>query len=248
MPSVSDPQRKFMGAELARKRSGKKTQTGMSEGQLSDFASKKETKNKPGRSLVDVEFHEKADKSRVVDDAFVHPLHKGYGKGGDDPGLESKGAITWGALDPPSIDGDAPQFTKGSQSCNRDIGQGIHYGAPVNDRGPETEFRVEEINPQHYGRDYEPSPYKDLFKTGYKSRELNIRNEADLCYQDCETPGAVTGEYESSIAYGTTSYKKVPVELEDNRTYSRQQKYARENHEFDERDDDDKDEKEHKHR
>ncbi len=29
-----------MGAELARKRAGKKTQTGMSESQLSDFASK----------------------------------------------------------------------------------------------------------------------------------------------------------------------------------------------------------------
>ena len=40
MPAVSERQRKFMGAELARKRAGKKTQTGMSESQLSDFASK----------------------------------------------------------------------------------------------------------------------------------------------------------------------------------------------------------------
>lgn len=39
MPSTTPRQRRFMGAELARKRAGKKTQTGMSESQLSDFAS-----------------------------------------------------------------------------------------------------------------------------------------------------------------------------------------------------------------
>ena len=40
MPSTSEKQRKFMGTDLARLRSGKKTRTGMSEQQLSDFASK----------------------------------------------------------------------------------------------------------------------------------------------------------------------------------------------------------------
>jgi hypothetical protein len=40
MPAKTDKQRKFMGAELARKRAGKKTQTGMSEKQLEDFAAK----------------------------------------------------------------------------------------------------------------------------------------------------------------------------------------------------------------
>jgi hypothetical protein len=40
MPSKSDKQQRFMGAELARKRAGKKTQTGMSEKQLEDFARK----------------------------------------------------------------------------------------------------------------------------------------------------------------------------------------------------------------
>jgi hypothetical protein len=40
MPAKSEKQRKFMGAELARKRAGKKTQTGMSEKQLEGFASK----------------------------------------------------------------------------------------------------------------------------------------------------------------------------------------------------------------
>lgn len=39
MPAESEKQRRFMGAELARMRAGKKTRTGMSEGQLKDFAS-----------------------------------------------------------------------------------------------------------------------------------------------------------------------------------------------------------------
>jgi hypothetical protein len=40
MPAKSEKQRKFMGAELERKREGKKTKTGMSEKQLEDFAKK----------------------------------------------------------------------------------------------------------------------------------------------------------------------------------------------------------------
>ena len=46
MPAKSEKQRKFMGAELARKRAGKKTQTGMSEKQLEDFATKPSGKKK----------------------------------------------------------------------------------------------------------------------------------------------------------------------------------------------------------
>lgn len=46
MPSSSEKQRKFMGADLARKRSGKRTKTGMSEEKLSEFASKKKAKKK----------------------------------------------------------------------------------------------------------------------------------------------------------------------------------------------------------
>ena len=38
MPSVSKKQQAFLGAELARKRAGKKTRTGMSETQLRHFA------------------------------------------------------------------------------------------------------------------------------------------------------------------------------------------------------------------
>ncbi len=40
MPAKTDKQRRFMGAELERKRDGKKTETGMSEKQLEDFARK----------------------------------------------------------------------------------------------------------------------------------------------------------------------------------------------------------------
>ena len=40
MPSVSEKQRRFFGAELSRKRSGKKTKTGMSEKKLKKYASK----------------------------------------------------------------------------------------------------------------------------------------------------------------------------------------------------------------
>ena len=40
MPAESEKQRRFMGAELARKRAGKATKTEMTEEQLEDFASK----------------------------------------------------------------------------------------------------------------------------------------------------------------------------------------------------------------
>ena len=49
MPAVSEKQRRFMGAELARKRAGKKTQTGMAESQLRDFAMKTKKPKADGR-------------------------------------------------------------------------------------------------------------------------------------------------------------------------------------------------------
>lgn len=49
MPAVSKKQQRFMGAELARKRAGKKTRTGMSEEQLREFASTRR-KGLPARS------------------------------------------------------------------------------------------------------------------------------------------------------------------------------------------------------
>jgi hypothetical protein len=40
VPAKTEKQRKFMGAELQRKREGKKTRTGMSESELEKMASK----------------------------------------------------------------------------------------------------------------------------------------------------------------------------------------------------------------
>lgn len=41
MPAKTEKQRKFMGAELAHKRAGKKTKTDMTEKELREFAKKK---------------------------------------------------------------------------------------------------------------------------------------------------------------------------------------------------------------
>ena len=41
MPAVSKKQQRFMGAELARKRAGKRTRTKMTEAQLKEFTSAK---------------------------------------------------------------------------------------------------------------------------------------------------------------------------------------------------------------
>ena len=46
MPAKSEKQRKFMGAELQRKREGKKTRTDMSEKELEKYASKSDKKKK----------------------------------------------------------------------------------------------------------------------------------------------------------------------------------------------------------
>jgi len=43
-PAVSKAQQRFAGAELARKRAGKKTKTKMTEKQLEEFAHKKKKK------------------------------------------------------------------------------------------------------------------------------------------------------------------------------------------------------------
>jgi hypothetical protein len=45
MPARTKKQRKFMGAELARKRAGKKTRTDMSEKEIEKYASKGKKKS-----------------------------------------------------------------------------------------------------------------------------------------------------------------------------------------------------------
>jgi len=46
MPAKTEKQRRFMGAELARKRAGKKTRTHLSERELEKYASKSKAKKK----------------------------------------------------------------------------------------------------------------------------------------------------------------------------------------------------------
>ncbi len=41
MPAKTEKQRRFMAAELGRKRRGKRTKTGMTEAELKDFAKKR---------------------------------------------------------------------------------------------------------------------------------------------------------------------------------------------------------------
>ena len=45
LPATTEKQRRFMGAELQRKREGKKTKTGMSEKELEKMASKDKKKS-----------------------------------------------------------------------------------------------------------------------------------------------------------------------------------------------------------
>lgn len=149
-------------------------------------------------SLNDILFHEDAD-AKMGDklcDEFVHPIHKGYKD------------ITWGELDPPAHDGDDPEpFEKGKQSANRDVGQGLHYGAPIDYFGPDTDYRAEEIDPSQYGRSYEPTPYRDYFKTDDKMAERSYRLREQDKYDTSKTPGTVTDSQPMSEAYGAVNYQ-----------------------------------------
>lgn len=179
--------------------------------------------DRPGRSIIDVECHQRAPETKKLCDVFTHPVHKGY----DD--------ITWGKLDPPALDGESMQITPGKQSCNRDAGQGIHYGATVDFYGPDTDFRAEEINPHHYGRDYNPLPLRDYFKAEKSDDRQNLRLVDEYAYEEIETPGTVPSKgLESSLAWGAISYEKVPSEMDDNRSFKSQREYRRSQAEMDE--------------
>ncbi len=58
MPAYTERQRRFFGAELARKRAGKSTETGMTEQQLRDFARKpKRARRRKGHDSRNVKFY-----------------------------------------------------------------------------------------------------------------------------------------------------------------------------------------------
>jgi hypothetical protein len=95
MPAKSERQRRFFGAELSRKRAGKKTKTGMTESQLEDYASTPkakipEVKQKPhGSGEFTAEDIRRGYKkgARVTEDdlcdATVKPVDE-YGRVGTD--------------------------------------------------------------------------------------------------------------------------------------------------------------------
>jgi hypothetical protein len=210
MPSKTKKQQAFMGAQLAQQRKTGSNKTGMKESQLREFAGSV-------GSLHDIDYHEDAAERKTVmngEEGGTHPIHKGYdyivcGKDRD-----------WGE------DGDEP---KGAEmSANRDNGWGIHYGAVVDYFGPDTTYRAEEINPHHYGRDYEPSPFKDYFKTGDKAEEVGLRLIEEYKYSEMATPGTVPDKgMDQTLAYGSRSYEKIPTELDDNRSFKSQQYFRR---------------------
>lgn len=214
MPSTSKRQQRFMGSELARKRSGKKTSTGMSEDQLREFAGSV----KEHGSLEDITYHENAAERKTVmngKEGETHPIHKGYD------------AFVWGDDRGWKEDGDEP---KGSEfSANRDNGYGLHYGAPVDYFGPDTDYRAEEIDPHQYGKDWEPIPFRDYYKTEEDQEERGFRLREQDEYDESRTPGAVTDSQPQAEAYGAVRHKGAGPEREnpDNRSFESQRKFAR---------------------
>ncbi len=65
----------------------------------------------------------------------------------------------------------AEQF-RGDGSCNRDPRASAEKIA-LSEMGPGTAFVALEINKDHYGRDWEPWPFKDFVKKGEKIAEKN---------------------------------------------------------------------------
>jgi len=202
----------------------------------------KPDREKAHGSLEDIVFHEEAATHDRIGNSngevpFTHPIHKGYGRGGDDPGLEADNAVTWGALDPPAMDGN--QMHKGHQSANRDIGQGVHYGAAIDYFGPDTDYRAEEIDPHQYGRDYEPIPLRDYYKVEDKQFERGFRLREQDEYDNTATPGAVMDEVPMTEAYGAVNYQGAGPDKDsggkagecDNRSFASQRRYARTNKE-----------------
>lgn len=163
MPSTSDKQRKFMGAELGRKRAGKKTQTGMSEGQLREFAGSVRQHG----SIDDVDALNYTGSTKLKLSGFLYT-----------PGEECH---------------DAQRHHELLSSWEaREIKDLPDYDVEVVCHGPDTNWRAEEIDPHQYGRSYEPYPLKDYFKTDDKMEERTFRLREQDEYDEFETPGAIT--------------------------------------------------------
>ena len=186
-------------------------------------------------SLLDIEFHEEAAQRDTVmnDDVPPHPMHKGYDYfvAGQDQGWEEDGDEPAGHTSAVVHNGRL------GMSANRDNGYGIHYGAPVDYFGPDTDYRAEEIDPSNYGRSYEPYPFRDYFKTDDKMEERTFRLREQDEYDTFATPGAVTDNQPQTQAYGAVNYQGAGPDGDDgkksgscdNRSFESQMKYLRAN-------------------
>jgi len=98
MPAKSNKQRRFMGAELGRLRSGQKTETGMSEEKLSDYASKSMTSEVPVLKLIGDYLYKndglcrRCGKPKNVGKHSEIEMQDDYGGGAPDSGDASGGA------------------------------------------------------------------------------------------------------------------------------------------------------------
>lgn len=161
-------------------------------------------------SLTDLEALEDFDKPKFVQTAF-------YAEDGQKGHDFNKLDEDWGSID-----------------CSRSAyehGQKDGHKIPVEYFGPDTAFRVEEIDPSQYGRSYEPTPYRDYFKTEEKMEERTYRLREQDEYDVAQTPGAVTDDQPQTEAYGAVNHdgagptRQVP----DNRSFESQMKFLRSN-------------------
>lgn len=187
-------------------------------------------------SLEDISYHESATEgcSEVLfDDVKSHGVHSGYSKNGpkSNQELDSQGAIKFGNVDWEELDLDGDPKLAGNSSALRDIGTGVHIGAPIDYFGPDTNYRAEEIDPHQYGKDWEPFPFKDFYKTEDKQWERGFRVREQDEYDDTLTPGAVTDSQPSVEAHGAVNHEGAGPNrgIPDYRSFESQRQFARTN-------------------
>lgn len=207
------------------------------------YGSLRKTGWKPKReqghgSLEDITFHEEATEgcSEIfMDELPPHAVHSGYQKGnGRDKTPPDGGAIAWGSdkfkhLDIGEVGNDGP----GNVSALRDIGNGVHIGAPIDYFGPDTDYRAEEIDTHQYGWSYDPYPFKDYYKTEDKQFERTFRVREQDEYDSTPQPGVVADNMPHTQAYGAVGHEGAGPEREvpDYRSFESQRHFARTNKE-----------------
>jgi hypothetical protein len=201
----------FRGPQVQRPAENPGTMGEMQMPEMGGMKKRRGIREKPGRSLVDVEIVERKpeDGSTSIAGFLYKPGEKGHAAQDSHERLSS-----WKA---------------------RDASKSPAYKATVCYHGPDTSFRTEEINPHHYGRDYEPSPLKDYWKTGDKAEEEGLRVHEEYKYSEVATPGTVQDSgLKTSMAYGAVGFNKIKREVPDNRSFESQRKFRRSQAELEE--------------